>query len=836
MSENSVLKIIRGCLYAMVILVPLFFWKWTMNPFIVVKSAIFQSLAGIIIFLWVALVLGRRLGLSKEAESPRFDRRRFSPRFTPLTIGVVVFMLVLTISAFFGEDLMMSLWSQEVRTIGIVALWIFTLFFVALSSLGDELKWKNVWFASLVASLFSALGALLTFLPDIGQFFLRQDDPRPGSSFGNPTFLAGYLLFHVFLGIYVWYETRSSAELGGPASYSRRPGLRGVARVMPWLALIIALVDAFAIFKTETRGDIGGLIVGLFIIIFLLAIRYQRTNAKSGGSASSRLEADPSRFSGGRQSFLIFKNVWLWILIIVIAFGGVFYFTRSASFWMQVPGFDRIQSFTTVRSEFENRIIAWRSAAQSFSVHPVFGFGWENFNLAFQRHYDPALLSNNFGETYWDKPHNVLIEYAITSGIVGLLAYLGIWALLLYELKRSREGSIPKIIFFGMLAAYFIQNLVIFDTIGTYLMFFLVLAYIDVRYKGSPNAILGGPASDREEAGPPHGGERSSSSRVPFAYPALVVSLIPIFFLNWPMVYAAGREYWGPNYYLNKLPAESVSALNEALAAGTPYRDDIRLTFANVVKGAYESQVEYPDVANLQKRVEGELQKVIDHHPRNYLFYATLADFKNTFYEFDAGYLKDAEALEKKALELSPNRQQVYYIIGKTKVLEGDLKSAYDALKVAVDLNPSAGDPHFYLGIIAYQLHDVPTGDREIGKALELNRKPRTIAEATTLGDIMGDEKQDYESAIRYYAWALKMRPSVLQENEINLKIAVAYYLWGKYPEAKVEFERLSTKIDFRTVPIWSQLEPVFNGLGIKLPAPSSSGLGTPKIEITPVK
>ncbi|GEM_PF-1452927 len=803
MSENSILKIIRACLYSMIILVPLFFWKWTMNPFIVVKTAIFQSLAGIIILLWIALVLGRRPGLRKEAGPPRFG-----VRFTPLTIGVLVFMGALTLSALLGEDFFLSLWSQESRTIGIVALWFFTLLFLALSSLKDEIRWRNVWLISLWASCVAALGALLTFIPFIDNLLLNQRFIRPGSSFGNPTFLAGYLLFHVFLGIYLWHETVSSAKLGDPASPWRKPGLHGI---MPWLALLIACVDALAVLKTQTRGDIGGLMIGLFVIAILFAVR------KLGVR--------------GRYSFKesVLKNTWLWLVMFIIVCGGVFVATRNSSFWNPVPGIDRLREFTTVSGELKNRLIAWESASKSFGEHPLLGFGWENFNLAFQEHYNPALLSNTFGETYWDKPHNVLIEYAMTSGIVGFLSYLGVWALLFYELKKSKEDKTLKIIFYGMLIAYFIRNLVIFDTIGTYLMFFLVLAFVDARYREA----AGPPA----EARPPHVAVPVKNA---FAYPALILALVPIFFLNWSMVYGANREYWGVNYYLNGFPAESLLAMNQAVATKTPYRDDIRLTFAGVVKQSYESAsgLVYPDIANLQKRLAGELETVIAHHPKNYLYYITLADFKNIFYQLDENYLKNAEALTAKALELSPNRQQIYYVIGRTKLLEGDMEGGLDAFRRAIALNPLAGDPHFYLGLISYELHDIEMGKAEIQRAKELGRVPRAADEAIALANLVGDETQDYGAAIGYYEQALLMTGDIMKKNEIYLKIAVAYYLWGNNVEAKRTFEGLFGQIEYRSLPLWPQLEPVFNELGIVLPAPlpSSSGSGTPKIEIVPVQ
>ncbi len=850
MQEKTVLKIIRGSLYAMIIAVPLFFWKWTMNPFIVVKTAIFQSLAGVIILLWLALLLHRRKHTDNRSVKSVFSSVKFV-RFTPLSIGVLVFLSALTLSAFLGQDLLSSLWSHEVRTLGVISLWFFALLFLALSSLEDAIDWEKVWTVSLWTSLFAALGALLAFIPAINSLFLNQGSGRPGSSFGNPTFLAGYLLFHVFIGLYLWVHTDRTDK------NTNQTNNGFVKSVFPFVSSVgISIIDALAIFQTQTRGDLGGLVIGLLLIVLLLAIKHWRKSKDrhpdllSSHPESTSLSRHPERSEGS------YRNPWLCILIAVIAFSGTFYLTRSSSFWTRIPGFDRIQSFTTVRSEFENRVLAWQSAAESFASHPVFGFGWENFNLAFQAHYNPVLLTNTFDETYWDKPHNVLIEYGVTGGVVGLLAYLGMWVFLLYELfSLSRhpesavggEGSSPlrdssppragqddlfTVIFFGMLAAYFIRNLVIFDTIGTYLMFFLVMAYINSRYQ---RAYTDYTDKNTNHTDTDNGSVKSvfpSVRSVSLAYPLLVLSLVPIIFLNWQMVYGAGREYWIPNYYLNNMIPESLTAGQEALATLSPYRDDIRLTYEGVINQAYQSGIAYPDIQNLQKKVVDETQAVVNDHPKNYLFYDVLAELKNTFYTFDSNYLKEAETLEAQALALSPNRQQTYYVIGKTKALEGDTQGAYDAFKTAVDLNPQAGDPHFYLGLLAYELKDTKTGDEEIAKAKALGRVPRSADEATALGNLVGDEEQNYDAAIGYYKQALVMSKSTNQYDETQLKIAVAYYLSGKDPEAKAAFQALEGEIDFRSLPLWSQLEPVFQQLGIILPpSPTST---TPEVQVIP--
>ncbi|MFZ2310536.1 MAG: hypothetical protein WAW11_03255, partial [Patescibacteria group bacterium] len=76
---------------------------------------------------------------------------------------------------------------------------------------------------------------------------------------------------------------------------------------------------------------------------------------------------------------------------------------------------------------------------------------------------------------------NNLIDLASTTGLVGLIAYLSIFAAVAWYLIRSlwRKPQQPELlIIIGLFTAYFIQNLAVFDSLVTYIGLMISLAYV----------------------------------------------------------------------------------------------------------------------------------------------------------------------------------------------------------------------------------------------------------------------------------------------------------------------------------------------------------------------
>ena len=406
------LKIIKFGLVLLVFLSPLVYWGSTMYPYLTLKVVVFQSLVEILFAIWLTLII---------------FHKEYRPKFTPLSIALLVLISLLFISSIFGVDFQRSFWSAQSRLTGLFFLiHLLALFFMMTTV---PVSWRSIWWASLTVSV---IGSVLGFIEKffINDIFHSRDYSRASALFGNPTFLAGYLLMNVFVGLMVAYTEKDKR--------------------LKILALICSAISAIGVFLTQTIGDIGGLIIGLFLLAIYLAYYWS------------------------------YKKTVSIIIGVAILFSAIFLTTKSNPFWQDIPGVSRIARLSFSDSNLQNRFIAWGSGWQALKERPFLGWGWENFNIGFNKHYNPILLTTNASETSWDKPHNIFLEYLYNGGFIGLIAFLTVIAAFFYQWWRIKE--FPLIfLFFGMIA-YLIQGLVVFDTQGVYLMLILYLAFVDSRY------------------------------------------------------------------------------------------------------------------------------------------------------------------------------------------------------------------------------------------------------------------------------------------------------------------------------------------------------------------
>lgn len=763
MFQDKIINTIKYFIYTLIVLVPLVYFPTIMMPFQLSKTVVFQILTEIIFALWLGLAI-----LNKE----------YRPKFTPLLISLSVFMAVASLSAIFGSDWRVSLWSDEQRSLGLIALWHFFALFVVISPLRNKINWDKLWTLSFwTAVTVSLIGISQKFIvfpksanPWLHIIYSAIPD-RIGSTFSNTAFMAGYLLFNFFIGLWLISVLRKPEELTKSL------------KLKFWLLVLGAILIFTAIFLSQTLGVMVGLFVGvLFLLIYFV-------------------------FKGGRNV----KKSALGILIAVILFAGAFGFTYNNSFWQKIPGLKRIANVSLQEDSVRDRIITWKISLKAFKEKPIFGWGFENFRIPFDRYYDPRLLANDMKGTYWDKPHNIILEYLTTTGVVGLLAYLSVFIVAIYQIFK--KFSFEKPFFLAIIIAYFVQNLFIFDTISAYLMFFLILAFIDSY---SNNSITNNIVTNSNNSK-----INNISTKQKFVLGTLlVISLIPVYY-NYQIFKGANYEYWGVNYFLNQLTESSLISFSRALVAPTPYIDDIRKNFANTVKQAYQQGIIYRNLPDLQNKLADQLRLTIKRHPQGFLNYINLAEFENIFYKFNPDYLKEAESLSLKALELSPKRQQTFYVLGKTKLLEGDIAGAYKAFEEAVNANLNSAEPHFYFSLMAYGLGDSKKGAAELAEAERLGRGPQKVEEFVSLGNFVGDLENNYKKAIEYYKIALKIvngeinGGSSVRRQEILLKLAIAYYFDKNYEQSRQAFLELKKIIDFKLLPIYPDLKPVLQELKI---------------------
>ena len=298
----------------------------------------------------------------------------------------------------------------------------------------------------------------------------------------------------------------------------------------------------------------------------------------------------------------------------------------------------------------------------------------------------------------------------------------------------------------------------------------------------------------------------------------LVLSLLPVYLINYRTIKASYYHYWGINYYLNSAKNLSWQYWQTALQTDNPYLSGSRIDFATMLEQSYQSGIIFEPIAENHKLGIEEMKKVIAREPENYFPHHYLSEYYNVFADFDARYLDEAEKESQRAWELSPNRQQILYSMSKTALLRGQNEKGFTLFKQAVELNPLAGDPHFFYGMLALSVGNKELGLAEIERAEQLGRLPKNMKEHIALGNLIGDTG-NYKKAIEIYKNGLKFTADPnynLWEKDLKLKIAIAYYYSGQKEEARQTFMDLIKEVDLKISPVYPQIKAIMEELGIR--------------------
>ena len=215
-------------------------------PYITGKNFLFRAIAELITGAWLALAL----------VSPQYR-----PRRSWILAAFTIFVLIIAVADAQGVNVFKSFWCNYERMDGWVTLiHLLALMFVATSILTTEKLWTRFWQLSVCVSI---LVALYGFLQVAGQITLGGGgvgnlSSRVDATFGNPIYLAVYMLFHIFIAAMLWVQMRAE-----------RPADKRMPYVL-WYSAVIVL-DTLALIFTSTRGTTLGLIGGILLALVIYA-------------------------------------------------------------------------------------------------------------------------------------------------------------------------------------------------------------------------------------------------------------------------------------------------------------------------------------------------------------------------------------------------------------------------------------------------------------------------------------------------------------------------------------------------------------------------------------
>ncbi len=583
-------------------------------PFITGKNFFFRIAVEILFLLWVLAAV--------------FDKN-YRPKRSPLLFAVTLTLFILILAAIFGQNPYRSFWSNYERMEGLVGHIHLFLYFLILGSVFKTKKdWQRLFAVMLSVSLIITIYGLLQLF---GKEAIHQGNTRLDATFGNATYLAIFLIFHLFLTaiFMVWFRNLYA-----------RIGLG----VLMCLELVI-------LFFTATRGAILGFLGGLAILAFLMVVFSKNKKIKY--------------FSAS-------------LILLFIVFIALFVRFKDIPFIKYNSVLGRFASISIIETTTESRFTIWGMSWQGFQEHPVLGWGPENYNLVFNKYYEPKLWKQ---EPWFDRSHDIVFDWLISAGILGFLAYAGIFGAALYLLWRGyrngRFSLFESAALTSLFAAYCVHNLFVFDNLTSYFMFFSVLAYIHVF------------GTEKVQK------EQKKSEEIGFAgYLAVtavfLVVLFSLYFLNLKPLLASTKLIETLGLAQQGRPIDAViKNFDQIFAYGTFGTGEAREqlgSYASNVSGAQNISPE--DKEKILAKAITEMKKQAEATGNKDMRYLV---FLSGLYS-RAGKHEDALDVAERAIQLSPGKQTLYFMKADALISSNQVAEATEALKTAYDLDPSFPD------------------------------------------------------------------------------------------------------------------------------------------------
>lgn len=354
----------------------------------------------------------------------------------PLTIAVLVFLVINVISSFFGVNVSRSLWGNYERMGGtyyLVHLTVLYFYVQVIGVLGENYLKRFLQAFIALATLVTLNG--LSGWVDGPTVVLDPSLPdRVSSTFGNPIFFASYLIVPMFLALYFAFD---EDVLWKRISYG-----------------VICFLQFLGIYSSGTRGALVGLVIGLFIgsVIYLLTTPSKQTKKYGFG------------FVGA----------------IILVIGLLFSFQNKTT--------GTLRRLTHLKdSNTSARLIQWKIAIEGTKKYFLSGTGPENYYIVANKFYNTELYK--YDPSWFDKPHNYVLEVLVTTGIFGLISYITIFVLSLWGLWKTYKAGIISAgsfsIFVAAVVSYQIQNIFVFDTVSASIAFFGFSGLIAFLYNES---------------------------------------------------------------------------------------------------------------------------------------------------------------------------------------------------------------------------------------------------------------------------------------------------------------------------------------------------------------
>ena len=730
--ESNLVKFLRFGIY-FTALVPLVIFNDFISPFHFGKVMVFRSLIEILGAAYLILIL---------------KDKSYLPRRDKIFRAFLFFTLAFTLATITSVLKYPSFWGTLERMGGLWTFWHYFLFYIILTSvLTKREHWRRLLDLTIFAGVLSAFYGFGQ-KTDIEFFVGGGGRARIFGTIGNAALFAGTQLLLVFLSLTLFFSPQNTKN-----------------RKIFYSAAFA--VTSIAVLMTAVRGSILAYAVGIAVFAFLWGI-YKR-----------------SRF--GRLLFSYLIGLAVLFIIFSLLFGDSAFIENSRYL-------SRITDLSLRSQTTETRFWAWGAGLKGWTENPktmLLGWGPENFNIPFSKYFNPKFFVGLGSETLFDRAHNMFIEVLVTTGLIGLLAYLGIFVSVFAYLRRWLRNSglvIYGIGFIPAIIAYIIHNSFIFDTSANFIIFFTVLGFISWLGSSDTNTQI-------------HTND-ANNKRLITKNRALISALttVLIIFVPW-LIYKTNILPAKANYTTTRAIVRSwagdasgaIEKYTKALSYDVPGKYEYRHRFAQYLVGEGGPSVKEENVRKTYEFVITRIDKNIEENPIDYLPYLYGSRLNIMLGKDDPGspYNDKALAYSLKALELSPTFIRTYYEIAQAYLNKKDYPNAIEYFQKAVDLNPDVGISYAYLGAAKIESGDL-SGAEDLERALNSKHPytPREVDFQRLINVYL--KTNNYDRIAWTYERLIKINP---KNPQLYASLASAYANLGRIDDA-VLMARKAVQVD----------------------------------------
>lgn len=637
-----------------------------------------------------------------------------------LLFWLILFLLASwLVSTIFSLNPFVSWWGGYFRQLGIFSLlYYLLLFFLIIINFNSWFKIKQLIMMIVLGSIFPCCYGLIQLL-GLDPVAYNGDEFRLFSTLGQPNFFGYYLIFVVPLTVYfLIYLVKKF-----------------------WLKFIIHLLVCFqliCLIFTYSRGAWVGLLIGMIVGLALWL------------------------WAKGKKKLVIFSLlVGLFVLLLlVVNLKNISNQAKQLSEKINNPVAERVLSlFYLDNGSNEIRFIYWQSAWSEIEqvswFRKLFGYGKDTQAFFFIKHYKPDWATYERIGYYPDRVHNLLLDTWLELGLVGVIAYCGLFIYLLsLALKDLVAHNYFKVFVISSLVGQIVANLFSFGAITHYLYWYLFLALLII----------------------PHNLPSSSFNINRFSSIIKFIIIISLsFFVIFFCYYFGIKQYQADIYYAKakhyNLISDCSSFVDNMEQAIITYPTDLhykneylRLAISCIPE-TNNKQLTY----NLLAQIESlESYKILEY---NSLLYIAQAYSYLGYYDDDI-YFADAEKVYQRLINETPDVFLAYSKYSKMLLWAEKYNQAIEVAKQGLNTIPD------------YRQKDQSNFSGN-------TPKKETFAFYETIADAYFSQGK-YDLAIEKYLEIYNVFPQFIN---IYKKIADAYYFQGNLNQA-IEYNQRASRLE----------------------------------------